>query len=61
MIVTGVFAMIFSAAFTEGKERIYQGAFCALIGIAISTFSLPAFIAAIALVAWMDFRGRSLK
>jgi disulfide bond formation protein DsbB len=61
MIVVGILGMIISAAFTERKERIYQGAFCTLLGISIYTYNLAAFLSAIALVAWMDFKDRSLK
>jgi hypothetical protein len=59
MAVVGIISVILSAAFTEGKERIYQGAFFTLLGISISTLSLTAFIAAIILVGWLDLRGRT--
>lgn len=61
MAAVGILALLLATAFTDGKQRIYQGAFCTLLGVAIASFSLPAFIAAIVVVAWLDYNGRSLN
>ncbi|MDF3130800.1 hypothetical protein P0Y35_16435 [Kiritimatiellaeota bacterium B1221] len=60
MIFVGMVIILLSAIMTDNKTKIYQGAFCTLLGIAISAHSLPAFIAAIILVVWMDYTGRPL-
>ena len=61
MIAVGVIAMIVASVSSAEKDKVYQGGFLALLGVAIAEFSLIALIASIALFAWMDFRGRSLK
>jgi hypothetical protein len=61
MTIVGVLAIASSAFLASDKTKFYQGGVCALLGVAIATYSLPALIAAIALVAWMDYRGRPLE
>lgn len=60
MIFVGLVAMTLGACLSEDKHKIYQGGFCVLLGAAISTFSLPALIAALVLAAWVDHKGRSV-
>lgn len=60
MVFVGLVAMTLGACLSSDKQKIYQGGFCVLLGVAISTFSLPAFVAALALAAWVDHKGRSI-
>ncbi|EIQ01032.1 hypothetical protein OpiT1DRAFT_05595 [Opitutaceae bacterium TAV1] len=61
MTVVGIIVILFVAFLTGDKNKIYQGTYCALLGIAISNFSLIALIASVTLIGWLDYRGKSLE
>lgn len=60
MVFIGLVAMTLGACLGDDKHKVYQGGFCALLGVVISTFSLPALITALVLAAWVDHKGRSV-